>query len=186
MKTMQIEKEFIFETSVRAVRTIDVKSALTYQNEKEGIRCTGLLTLVGSYIATTGQCYDFEESIEMNILAPKHKLGNETFRLELGKTTTTVSDGTLLVGIELQIYGVEEKEVREEIEEENQEIISKEEFEDLFEDDESTYTSYRLVVARANDTYTAIANRYQVDEQELRNCNQNKELEPKTLIILPS
>ncbi len=58
-------------------------------------------------------------------------------------------------------------------------------FDDLFADAQSTYTSYRIVVAKANDTYTAIANRYDVNEDALRETNKNKEILPKTLVILP-
>lgn len=59
------------------------------------------------------------------------------------------------------------------------------EFEDLFPDAESTYTSYRIIVAKPNDTYTGIAQRYEVDEVALRDTNKNKEILPKTLVILP-
>lgn len=59
------------------------------------------------------------------------------------------------------------------------------EFEDLFPDAESTYTSYRIIVAKPNDTYTGIAQRYDVDETALRDTNKNKEILPKTLVILP-
>lgn len=59
------------------------------------------------------------------------------------------------------------------------------EFEDLFPDAESTYTSYRIIVAKPNDTYTGIAQRYDVDETALRDTNKNKEILAKTLVILP-
>lgn len=58
-------------------------------------------------------------------------------------------------------------------------------FEDIFPDAESTYTSYRIIVAKPNDTYTGIAQRYEVDESALRDTNKNKEILPKTLVILP-
>ena len=60
------------------------------------------------------------------------------------------------------------------------------EFEDLFEDDETTYTSYRMVVARGNDSYGTIAQRYDVTEEALRCVNNNKDVTERTLIILPS
>lgn len=58
-------------------------------------------------------------------------------------------------------------------------------FDDLFEDAESVYTSYRIVVAKVNDTYSGIANRYDVDEVALRDTNKNKDIIAKTLVILP-
>ena len=50
---------------------------------------------------------------------------------------------------------------------------------------DSTYTSYRMIVAKPNDTYASIANRYEVKEADLRACNHNKTIEAKTLVILP-
>ena len=42
------------------------------------------------------------------------------------------------------------------------------EFEDLFEDADTTYTSYRMIVAKPNDTYASIANRYAVSYTHLK------------------
>ena len=58
-------------------------------------------------------------------------------------------------------------------------------FDDLFEEEETTYTTCRLVVARPDDTYAAIAQRYAVDEGRLKSCNQDREIIGKTLVILP-
>ena len=58
-------------------------------------------------------------------------------------------------------------------------------FNDLFADSESTYTSYRIIVAKPNDTYASIADRCEVDEQQLRDTNKNKEISAKTPVILP-
>lgn len=60
------------------------------------------------------------------------------------------------------------------------------EFEDLFEDADTTYTSYRMVVARGNDTYDSIARRYEVELEQLQLINHQKEVHEKTLVILPS
>lgn len=59
------------------------------------------------------------------------------------------------------------------------------EFEDLFEDADTTYTSYRMVVARMQDTYDSIAQRYQVEVERLKEMNHHKEVRVKTLVILP-
>lgn len=59
------------------------------------------------------------------------------------------------------------------------------EFEDLFEDADTTYTSYRMIVAQPQDTYASIAQRYEVDEAALRANNHDKEIQHKTLVILP-
>lgn len=75
-----------------------------------------------------------------------------------------------------------ESDTEDEIKQQN---IDDAEFEDLFEDADTTYTSYRMVVARGNDTYDSIAQRYQVEVSQLRDMNHNKDVYAKTLVILP-
>ena len=43
----------------------------------------------------------------------------------------------------------------------------------------------RYMLALANDTYAAIAQRYGVNEKQLIAVNHNKPLEEKTLVLLP-
>lgn len=69
--------------------------------------------------------------------------------------------------------------------EDNEEMMKINDLDDIFQDAESTYTSYRIIVAKPNDTYMAIAQRYDVDEEALRETNKNKEILAKTLVILP-
>lgn len=69
--------------------------------------------------------------------------------------------------------------------EDQNETVKVNDLDDLFQDAESTYTSYRIIVAKPNDTYTAIAQRYEVDEGALRETNKNKDILAKTLVILP-
>ncbi len=68
---------------------------------------------------------------------------------------------------------------------ESSETAQVNDLDDLFQDAESTYTSYRIIVAKPNDTYAAIAQRYDVEENALRETNKNKEILAKTLVILP-
>ena len=59
------------------------------------------------------------------------------------------------------------------------------ELEDLFEGTDSVYTPYRMIVAKPDDTYATIAQRYEVDESALRDTNRSKDIFPKTLVVLP-
>lgn len=77
------------------------------------------------------------------------------------------------------------KTIPEDEVEEDEESPIVEEFEDLFEEADTTYTSYRMVVAQRDDTYGSIAKRYQVNEEDLRNANRNKDVAEKTLVVLP-
>ncbi len=83
---------------------------------------------------------------------------------------------------------VPEQPIQSDIEDQSEnekESIAVDDFNDLFQDTESTYTSYRIIVAKPNDTYATIANRCEVDEQQLRDTNKNKEISAKTPVILP-
>ena len=42
-----------------------------------------------------------------------------------------------------------------------------------------------MVVAKIDDTYDTIAQRYNVDVSKLRTYNHDKEIVPKSLLILP-
>ena len=59
------------------------------------------------------------------------------------------------------------------------------EIEDLFDDAENVIVTSRYMLALANDTYAAIAQRYDVNEKQLIAVNHNKPLEEKTLVLLP-
>lgn len=59
------------------------------------------------------------------------------------------------------------------------------ELEDLFEGTDSVYTPYRMIVAKPDDTYATIAQRYEVEESALRDTNRSKDIFPKTLVVLP-
>ncbi|MEG2685402.1 MAG: LysM peptidoglycan-binding domain-containing protein, partial [Erysipelotrichaceae bacterium] len=58
-------------------------------------------------------------------------------------------------------------------------------FEDLFEDTNSVYTSYKLVVAKQDDSYETIASRYNINIEDLKSMNHNKVITPKMLVLLP-
>ena len=79
----------------------------------------------------------------------------------------------------------EEPEERALVQEDEEADVLSDTFEDLFEDDATPYTTCRLAVARAQDTYASIAARYHVDEVALRACNHERALQEKTLVLLP-
>lgn len=228
MKKMKIEKQLIFADDVKKVVTMDVQEGLTYKHEDDGIRAVGPLYISGTYEGNDG-IENFQETLEMDVLAPTEKLNGEDFRLEVAKYDANVSDEGILLLITINIHGIKENETKktkqsvesetivvppiqprhvdsvmkyeservekvaksipvvatEEKEDEIKEVSAVDDFNDLFVDAESTYTSYRLIVAKTNDTYHDIADRYAVDEMALRDTNKNKDIFPKTLVILP-
>jgi len=239
MKKMKIEKQLIFADQVKRIVSLQVQENLTYRHEAEGIRAIGPLYIKGEYEGSEG-LEKFQETLEMDVLAPNDKLGTDAFRLDIADYHAKEQDDSIQVMITLNIQGLKEDQANTKANTTNKEerqtqemdavytdqITEKEEqrfandaataqpeipavteinaesddmavetaqentaltddFEDLFKDAESTYTSYRIVVARRNDTYAAIAQRYDVDETALRDTNKNKEILPKTLVILP-
>lgn len=231
MKTMKIEKQLLFADNVKQVVKLQVSDGLKYQHENDGIRALGPLYISGQYVNGESAIQNFQETLDMDVLAPNNKLSSDRFYLEVAKSEGNAVDGGIGLEIMLRIHGLKEdalqreekQEVRAEYQIPQQEIESsyassieqipaplnqqideeppkevqsvetirseeetKGEFEDLFEDAGTTYTSYRMIVARNNDSYATIAQRYEVGEEELRNANRNKDILEKTLVILPN
>lgn len=225
MKKMKIEKQLIFADHVKRLLSLQVQEDLHYRQEEDGIRAIGPLYIKGEYEGDDG-IESFQETLEMDVLAPNDKLASDDFRLSIADYHGKEQDDSIQVMVSLNIHGliedgsstqtarqtppqssiqprsitetaITQERVEEDTastlheEETNQEEANQDEtpmidsFDDLFADAQSTYTSYRIIVAKPNDTYTAIANRYEVDEEKLRETNHNKEVLAKTLVILP-
>lgn len=231
MKTMKIEKQLLFADNVKQVVKLQVNDGLEYQKESDGIRAMGPLYISGQYVNGEGVMQDFQEMLEMDVLAPNHKLSTERFYLDVFQYQGNAVDGGIGLEIIMNIHGLNddmaqsvqkkneneadyvplhqdvqqptqvssieqipapvmvEEECEDEMVSDKAEVIDEmngSEFEDLFEDAGTTYTSYRMVVARNNDSYASIAQRYEVGEEDLRSANKNKDIMEKTLVILPS
>ena len=210
------------------MHTLQAKEQLQYDQDEDGIRATGPLHIQGSYETMDGNIIPFEEELQMDVLAPREKLGTMPFAMQVEACEGKMDENGILVTILMNISGLKEETEKpqkkitpqpvtttpipqreqtpvpdtsnsnKQDEEEAQEIITTpeneqpetekttvDEFEDLFEDADTTYTSYRMIVAKPNDTYASIANRYEVKEADIRACNHNKTIEAKTLVILP-
>ena len=137
-----------------------------------------------------------------------NKLTDSDFYIQIGEVSSDVVEYQLKLDIELQIFGLKEERLTanpspaaserkyEESGDESEDLTAEENntdalqilddcFEDLFEDEETGYTTCRLIVAKAGDTYGSIAQRYGVDEKQLRERNQEKEVNAKMLVMLP-
>lgn len=242
MKKMKIEKQLLFADRVKEVTQLQVRDGLSYHREQEGIRAIGPLYIEGVYVNEEGEKQQFQETLEMDVLAPSHKLSGDDFHLSVDTFEAKPSEDGITTVIMMEIQGLVEdggeQQKREETRVPVQEPIPQEiempkeeeavtavpvpipqpqhsvsaieqipapavvvedgeeqpvehqeddaaELEDLFEDDGTTYTSYRMIVARANDTYATIAQRYEVSEPDLMRANHDKEISEKSLIILP-
>lgn len=197
MKTMTIEKQLELSKKVSSVLQLAIQEHLVYRKEDSGIRAVGQLFIQGLYEDDYQEQVKLQEVLEMDVLAPWEKLLNDKFSLKVFEYHADIENGNMIIYITLHVHGLKEDTVQEqtsnpveqmevnEIQEEESSIQSQEAFEDLFEDTNTTYTSYRMVVAQPQDTYESIASRYQVDVNELRSRNHNRTLETKMLVILP-
>lgn len=208
MKTMKIEKELSLAHAVKELQRISVREGLQYKKEEDGIRAIGPLYVLGSYLDMQDRTQTIREMIDMDVFAPAQKLSQEDFVITIGEVIPQARQQQLALSIELQIEGLRKEtpaDVQEEtlppaqesaaaVDEEKEAVPAEESdalnllddcFDDLFEEEETTYTTCRLVVARPDDTYAAIAQRYAVDEGRLKSCNQDQEIIGKTLVILP-
>ncbi|MEG0958247.1 MAG: hypothetical protein RSC93_05150 [Erysipelotrichaceae bacterium] len=208
MKTMRIEKNLRLHESVDEVLNIYVNEALSYQNEEDGMRALGSLYMKGQY-RSGHEIKEFKDVLEMDVLAPSEKMAGDRFQLKIKDYEAHENGEQIKVEILFEIIGlkvVEENETIDEViqvdryEEEQEPILQEQvnevietqkqevehsDLEDLFEDEGNVTTTYRIVVAKKNDTYSSIASRYVVDESSLRETNRNKEVQGKTLVILP-
>ena len=202
MKTMNIEKQLQMDREVSSIVKLTVSEGLQYKKEEDGIRAIGPLYLIGSYSDAEGSPVMIRELIDMDVFAPAEKLSEEEFHIDIGEVHAQPQGTQIDVVIELQISGIkeeqkehaamdmpqaqeEEPEERALVQEDEEADVLSDTFEDLFEDDATPYTTCRLAVARAQDTYASIAARYHVDEAALRACNHERALQEKTLVLLP-
>lgn len=230
MKTMKIEKQLLFADNVNKLIGLQVHDGLQYHKEAAGIRAMGPLFIKGQYENHEGSLQSFQEVLDMDILAPEHKLNGKDFFIQVETYEGIPEEDGLQLYITMSIHGLKEDAIQGEVSKKDmaeqveipvplamEEMIQPmktpvvpaavqpapvvepveavvqpaaesngmSEFEDLFEDADTTYTSYRMIVAKPDDTYASIAHRYDVDEGALRANNHEKPLQAKTLVILP-
>lgn len=208
MKTMTIEKILRLEPPADRVERVTVSQGLQYKKEDDGIRAIGPLYVNGTYRDREGSERVLRELIDMDVFAGNDKLTDSDFYIQIGEVSSDVVEYQLKLDIELQIFGLKEERLTanpspaasegkyEESGVESEDLTAEENntdalqilddcFEDLFEDEETGYTTCRLIVAKAGDTYGSIAQRYGVDEKQLRERNQEKEVNAKMLVMLP-
>ena len=199
MKTMSIEKQLQIDREVSSIEKLTVSEGLQYKKEEDGIRAIGPLYLIGSYSDAEGSPVMIRELIDMDVFAPAEKLSEEEFHIDIGEVQAQPQGHQIDVVIELQISGIKEEQEEghaaqavpqaQEEEPEDRAFVQEDEeadvLSDTFEDDATPYTTCRLAVARAQDTYASIAARYHVDEAALRACNHERALQEKTLVLLP-
>ena len=179
MKTMNVEKRILTEEKIDQLLNLNAQENLRIQDEHDGKRCIGYVDLKGQYMRD-GVIFDFHELIECDIFAPIYKCTDDTFKVTLADVNGVVDEG-ILVNLTFDIEGLNEEDQMT-YEDEELDLMG---LEDLFEENENLYTNCTLIIAKTNDTYETIAQRFNVAADELRRANNDIEIKPKQCILIP-
>lgn len=116
MKTMRIEKQLQFVDHVKTTETLQVQDTLDYQKEEDGIRAVGTLDIQGTYRNNEDELQQYDETLELDILAPNYKLGDDQFYLDVQQFEAVPNEDGINVTIYLGIHGLQDttQETKEE------------------------------------------------------------------------
>lgn len=91
------------------------------------------------------------------------------------------------VAKEAAVMEVSKKEtaMAEEISEQLQEKVYQSKSRPIFQDTSDSVGTYYLYIVKENDSYSEVATRYSVEEEIIRNYNQDKALEAGSVLIIP-
>ena len=185
MKAMNVEKKILNGIKIENLVNVQANEFLEYSQENKGKRAIGYVKVSGQFISE-GRLRNYEDSIEMDIFAPSNKLNGEEFLIRLKDVNGVVDDG-IMIYLDFEIEGIKEENKDEQsmIIKQDDDEITIEGIEDLFEDNQNVYTSCRLIIAKNDDTYESIASRYQIDVDEIKSLNKNQPILPKQCILIP-
>ena len=179
MKIMNVEKRILDDVRIDQLLNLNANESLKIQYEKDGKRCIGFVDLKGQYLVDD-IVKSFREFIECDIFAPIYKCNEDEFSVHLIDVNGLVDHG-LIINLTFEITGLMNED--EYTYEDNE--LSLMGLEDLFEENENLYTNCTLVVAKEDDTYESIANRFKVDVNELRKANNDVQIKAKLCILIP-
>ena len=120
MQTKQVISEVDFDNSIEKLNQLELIDDIQYIHDELGIRALGAIYVSGNYEDSEG-IRDFEESIELDVLAPYDKLHDyNEFKVKLAKYDYSLVNGNLKLIIDLDIYGIYENNDEEDVIEVNE------------------------------------------------------------------
>ncbi|MGN1182716.1 MAG: LysM peptidoglycan-binding domain-containing protein [Faecalibacillus sp.] len=211
MQKIYYEKDIDLSHRLKELISLTVDESIDYKIEDHGVRARGSLIIKGEYLSDENKL--FIENIELDVFAEEKKIiDHRDFHLKVEDFDYEITEGNLKVTIEVGVYGVQDGKDRyvtvqddpiDEIEElsrslevnsdkaeektnqplqekvyETKEKVEKE------ESDEDTGIYYLYVIG-PDDTYSSIADRYQIDEKIIRDYNENMNLVSGQVLIIP-
>lgn len=106
MQTKQVVSEIDFDNTMETLNRLELTDDIQYIRDELGIRALGVIYVTGNYEDNEG-IRDFEEYIELDILAPYEKLENyDDFKVMLDSYDYAIINGNLKLTITLNIDGI--------------------------------------------------------------------------------
>ncbi|MCD7894828.1 MAG: LysM peptidoglycan-binding domain-containing protein [Erysipelotrichaceae bacterium] len=211
MQKIYLKKLVNLDHQLKELISISVDESIHYKVEEEGMRAVGAIIINGEY--KDGETKkEFQESIDLDILATFDKiLDKREFHVKVEDFDYNINDGDLAMMIQANIYGVKDDNDRMiETHEENDDEVVKEiesllnneelldqsinqnnykeniiETKEVDDNEDEDIGAYYLYVIGDNDTYSTIAQHYQISEEILKNYNHQKSLVAGQIIIIP-
>lgn len=125
------------------------------------------------------------EPVVMEETVKKPAVVKKAVKVEPVYQETTVEDSTVIVPETKEAVVAKEAAIAQEISEQLQEKVYPSKSRPIFQDTSDSVGTYYLYIVKENDSYSEVANRYSVDENVIRDYNQDKALEPGSVLIIP-
>lgn len=184
-KIVPFKKELFFKDNIAEITSISLEHDYKFTN----LGVSGSFFINGEYKVTNVSSevdkFDFTVPFDINF--------NEKY--DLSHATLVVEDfyyeifdsNVLLVNIEVKVDNLDESREIIDFEEEEEEIIFKEDkiiYKDYFEPS-SDYVTYKIYIVKENDTLEKIMENYKVDREELKKYNDLDNIKLGDKIIIP-
>lgn len=204
MQTIYFKKTVDLNHDLKELQSISVDESIQYKLEENGMRALGNIMIKGEY-KIKESVKTFDDFIELDLFADFNKITDKReFQVKVEDFDYSINDGNLNMSIQASVLGVQDdKERTIETKDSVKEIESLiRELDETIEENNNVYETsvtksvnnkedeedlgvYYFYVVKENDTYFSIAGNYKVNEEDLKNYNNNKELTKGTIVIIP-
>ena len=173
MKSMDVIKAIELSNKCDSIENIECLTKIDYEAKSNGIKAFGKIEVSISAMKAD-EIINSSEHIDLDIFAPFEKL-EEDNNLSVSLNTYDYDFDQ-----ELNVVNIVFKfDIEGLIEDEEQDDV----FEDLLDDSDNVMVTKKYILCGFNDTYETLANRYNVSESYLRQINDNKYIENKSLLV---
>ena len=180
-KIVPFKKEIDLSSDYKEIVSIEI----THNYKKEEDKILGDFTIDGEY-KNSEEVLPFKYDIPFQINLDSKYLLDE-IEVEINDFYYEIIDKKLIVNIELSVDKLKERcvEVEDLFKEEDNTIIEKEDDKTQIEDNNDTYTTYKVYIVEDSDTIESICSKYNITKEELEKYNDIENIKTKDKIIIP-